>query len=338
MSMFSIIKQTNSEHIKFCVEKRSNFKAIIAINSTALGPALGDITFIPDEFNYREATSCACFLSQRLSNIYAFLGLHYGGGKIIAQGKPSPGYEEVYFRSLARHVNKLNGRFIIRSSSYINKKLIDYIKVETGMILPQSVIVNEDAKLNKIKQVATLNTLKEVSTKLFSNRDISKLNIGLLGTGEDVKKHSWLIEKLPMIKVFDDASKLPHGTEDFDILLLSATSSNASRLMDMFKVNFKAAIGICEEEVDMEVYEDVMWSKGIQYIPGYLVENFECFFFCQDHINKISGEHIDLGPFEIFIREKLAYLFDESARRKERITRIINDFADARIERLQLLK
>lgn len=330
--MFSIIKQTNSEHIKFCVEKRSNFKAIIAINSTALGPALGDITFIPDDTNYREATSCACFLSQKLTAVYAFLGLHYGGGKIIAQGKPTPGLEEVYFRSLARHVEKLNGRFIIRSSSYINEKLLEYISVETGNLLQRSIAVNREPVLSKIKQCAVMNSLREISTKSFANSELSKLKIGFFGTDEEFKRVSWLVEILPSLR----PSQAMEGP--IDILLVSATGANSSRMQDMFKYEFKFAMGIFEEEIDMEVYENVMWAKGINYIPGYLVENLECFFFSRNNVDLISCGKVDLSPFEMFVREKLAYLFDRSAEKKIKITGIIDEFANSRIEMLQLLK
>ncbi len=339
MSMFAIMKQTGSEQLKFCVEKNSNFKAIIAINSTALGPALGDITFVPDTSSYKESASCACFLSQKLTNVYAFLGLHYGGAKIIAQGMPEKGYEEVYFRSLARHVNKLNGRFIIKSSSYVNKSMLDYIKVETQNLLGQSVIINDEKILPVIKKIAMISTLREVSTKIFGNREITGLKIGFFGKPADYAKISWLLSDLPYIKVFNDPSVLSVEENNFDIVLIYATSANAAGFMDLFKANFKAAVGVCEEEIDMEVYEDVMNAKNIFYVPGYLVENLEVYYFKRDHINQITGgEKPDFGPFEIFVREKLACLFDESIKKKEKITQTLNDFAAKRIEMLQLLK
>jgi len=337
--MFAIMKQTGSEQLKFCVEKNSNFKAIIAINSTALGPALGDITFVPDTSSYKESASCACFLSQKLTNVYAFLGLHYGGAKIIAQGMPEKGYEEVYFRSLARHVNKLNGRFIIKSSSYVNKSMLDYIKVETQNLLGQSVIINDEKILPVIKKIAMISTLREVSTKIFGNREITGLKIGFFGKPADYAKISWLLSDLPYIKVFNDPSVLSVEENNFDIVLIYATSANAAGFMDLFKANFKAAVGVCEEEIDMEVYEDVMNAKNIFYVPGYLVENLEVYYFKRDHINQITGgEKPDFGPFEIFVREKLACLFDESIKKKEKITQTLNDFAAKRIEMLQLLK
>ncbi len=339
MSMFSIMKQTGSEQLKFCVEKNSNFKAIIAVNSTALGPALGDITFVPAASNYKESASCACFLSQKLTNVYAFLGLHYGGAKIIAQGMPEKGYEEVYFRSLARHINKLNGRFIIKSSAYVNKSMLDYIKVETSNLLNQSVIINDDKILPVIKKIAMINTLREVSTKIFDNREINKLKLGFFGSTADYNKISWLLSDLSDIKIFSDPSVLSAEENNFDIVLIYASSSNASGFMDLFKANFKAAVGVCEEEIDMEVYEDVMNAKNIFYVPGYLVENLEAYYFKRDHINQITaGEKPDFAPFELFVREKLAYLFDESIKKKEKITKTLNDFAARRIEMLQLLK
>ena len=339
MSMFSIMKQTGSEQLKFCVEKNSNFRAIIAINSTALGPALGDITFVPATSNYKESASCACFLAQKLTSVYAFLGLHYGGAKIIAQGMPEKGFEEVYFRSLARHVDKLNGRFIIKSSSYVNKSMLEHIKVETKNLLGQSIIVNDEKILPLIKKMAMINTLREVSTKIFDNREVKSLKIGFFGSAADYNKISWLLSDVSEIKVFSDPTNLSPEENNFDIVLIYAASANAANFIDLFKANFKAAVGVCEEEIDMEVYEDVMHAKNIFYVPGYLVENLEIYYFKRDHISQISGvEKPDFGPFEIFVREKLACLFDESIKKKEKITKTLTDFASKRIEMLQLLK
>jgi hypothetical protein len=55
-------------------------------------------------------------------------------------------------------------------------------------------------------------------------------------------------------------------------------------------------------------------------------------------VNKLNTDPIDLSPFEAFVREKIAYLLDESKKRNEKITRIINDFASLRVEMLQSLK
>ncbi|MEZ7892232.1 MAG: hypothetical protein QMC67_10830 [Candidatus Wallbacteria bacterium] len=338
MSMFSLLKQTGSEQVKFCAEKKSNFKAIIALNSTALGPALGDITFIPDSSNYQEATSCACFLAQKLTNIYGFLGINYGGGKVIALGKPTPGYEEIYFRSLARHVNNLNGRFIVRSSSYVNTRLLDHIKAETNKILPQSVIVNDDLLLPEIKKIAFLNSLKEISTKVLNNKPLSELKISLCGTNEDFKRYEWLLKEIPTIRTFSDPLILSDADSTMDILLICPTNANNSVTRTLFKLNFKAAMGLCEEEIDIEIMEDVMLAKGICYVPGYLVENLECFYFMQNNIEALCKAKPDFGPFEMFVRERLAWLFDEAAKTKQKITRIIDNYAKSRMEMLQLLK
>lgn len=339
MSMFSIMKQTGSEQLKFCVEKNSNFRAIIAINSTALGPALGDITFVPATSSYKESAACACLLAQKLTSVYAFLGLHYGGAKIIAQGMPEKGFEEVYFRSLARHVNKLNGRFIIKSSSYVNKSMLDHIRVETQNLLAKSVVINDEKVLPVIKRIAMINTIREVSTKIFDNREVKNLRIGFFGSVADYNKISWLLSDIPEIKVFNDPSKLTVEENNFDIILIYASAASATGFIDLLKTNFKAAVGVCEEEIDMEVYEDVMNAKNIFYVPGYLVENLEAYYFKHDHINQVTGvEEPNFKPFEMFVREKLACLFDESIKKKEKITKTLNDFAAKRIEMLQLLK
>jgi len=88
-----------------------NYRGIIAIHSTKLGPAVGGTRF----FNYVEdqlAVVDAIRLSRAMSYKSALAGLPLGGGKAVIIGDPQRGNREQIFREHGRFVNTLQGRFI----------------------------------------------------------------------------------------------------------------------------------------------------------------------------------------------------------------------------------
>ena len=75
------------EQVVFCQDRQSGLRAIIAIYSTALGPALGDRFYpYPDE---DAALSDVLNLSRAMAYKNALAGLDHGGGKAVIIGDPA---------------------------------------------------------------------------------------------------------------------------------------------------------------------------------------------------------------------------------------------------------
>ncbi|MGQ3890654.1 Leu/Phe/Val dehydrogenase [Legionella sp. CNM-4043-24] len=97
--------------LHFKVDPASGMKAIIAIHSTKLGPALGGCRFIeyPD-------TDSAIYDAMRLARGMSFkaasVNLPLGGGKSVIIKPAGPFDREAYFHAFGEFVNELNGRYI----------------------------------------------------------------------------------------------------------------------------------------------------------------------------------------------------------------------------------
>ncbi|WP_239331378.1 Glu/Leu/Phe/Val dehydrogenase dimerization domain-containing protein [Frankia sp. CiP3] len=99
------------EQVTFCVDPASGLRAIIAIYSTALGPALGGTRFHPyaDE---DAALLDALALSRAMAYKAACAGLDLGGGKAVIIGDPRRDKSERLLRAYGRFVSSLGGRYI----------------------------------------------------------------------------------------------------------------------------------------------------------------------------------------------------------------------------------
>ena len=76
------------EQVVFCHDEASGLKAIIAIYSTALGPALGGTRFYPYA-SEQDALTDVLNLSQGMAYKNALAGLDLGGGKAAIIGDPA---------------------------------------------------------------------------------------------------------------------------------------------------------------------------------------------------------------------------------------------------------
>ena len=96
MAVFNDSAFDNHERVLFCRDESVGLFAIIAIHSTALGPAAGGCRL----WNYDDADAAVhdvLRLSQGMSYKNAMAGLRFGGGKaVIAKTKDFTGSDELY--------------------------------------------------------------------------------------------------------------------------------------------------------------------------------------------------------------------------------------------------
>jgi valine dehydrogenase (NAD+) len=99
------------EQVVFCQDRSTGLRCIIAIYSTALGPALGGTRFYPfsDE---QAALDDVLDLSRAMAYKNAVAGLPHGGGKAVIIGDPAADKTPELLRAYGRFVQSLGGRYI----------------------------------------------------------------------------------------------------------------------------------------------------------------------------------------------------------------------------------
>ncbi len=121
-------------HLK--VDKETGMKAIVAIHSTKLGPALGGCRFI----HYPDTTSAlldAMRLARGMSYKAALVNLPLGGGKsvIIQPQQPQqPHDRSAYMHSFGKFINDLGGRYITALDSGTQLSDMDIIAEHTPYV------------------------------------------------------------------------------------------------------------------------------------------------------------------------------------------------------------
>ncbi|MFI1970125.1 valine dehydrogenase [Streptomyces cinnamoneus] len=103
--------QGGHEQVVLCQDRESGLKAVIALHSTALGPALGGTRFYPYA-SEEEAVRDALNLSRGMSYKNALAGLDHGGGKAVIIGDPDLIKTEQLLLAYGRFVASLGGRYV----------------------------------------------------------------------------------------------------------------------------------------------------------------------------------------------------------------------------------
>ena len=107
--------QGGHEQVVLCQDRETGLKAVIALHSTALGPALGGTRFhsyAAADDPEQAAVLDALNLSRGMSYKNAMAGLDHGGGKAVIIGDPDMVKTEDLLLAYGRFVASLGGRYV----------------------------------------------------------------------------------------------------------------------------------------------------------------------------------------------------------------------------------
>ena len=111
MAFFDLADFDNHEQVVFCSDEKSGLKAIIAVHSTKLGPAVGGCRMW-DYATDEEALVDALRLSKGMTYKNAMAGLTMGGGKSVIIGDAKTIKSTALFKAFGEALNGLNGRYL----------------------------------------------------------------------------------------------------------------------------------------------------------------------------------------------------------------------------------
>ncbi|HWF89424.1 MAG TPA: Glu/Leu/Phe/Val dehydrogenase [Pyrinomonadaceae bacterium] len=133
MEITEIATNTDHEQVLIGRDRASGYHGLIAIHSTALGPAVGGTRF----WNYAsegEAITDVLRLSQGMTYKTALAGLPLGGGKSIIIGDNRTPNREALLRAHGRFVETLKGRYITAEDVGTSPADMEIMRLETQYV------------------------------------------------------------------------------------------------------------------------------------------------------------------------------------------------------------
>lgn len=130
---FEINRQLSPESVHIFRDEASGLDAVIALHSTALGPAAGGCRlwhYVSSE----DAAADACRLAEGMSYKNALAGLPLGGGKAVLR-RPEGAYDRrKLFAAFGRAVRELGGRYVTAEDVGTNVADMQMVRGETRFV------------------------------------------------------------------------------------------------------------------------------------------------------------------------------------------------------------
>jgi len=133
MELFDKLARMGHEEVVVASDPSCGYRGIIAVHSTALGPALGGTRFWQYDSDEAAITD-ALRLSRGMTYKNAVAGLDLGGGKSVIIGDNRTSDREAIFRAHGRFVESLGGRYITAEDVGTGTADMDFVHLETNHV------------------------------------------------------------------------------------------------------------------------------------------------------------------------------------------------------------
>ena len=133
MAVFENPAFDDHERVVFCRDAATGLEALIAIHSTALGPAAGGCR-LWDYASDAEALTDVLRLSQGMSYKNAMAGLAFGGGKAVIIKRPGFDGSEALYERFGAFVDKLGGDYVTAEDVGMTVDIMQIISRRTRFV------------------------------------------------------------------------------------------------------------------------------------------------------------------------------------------------------------
>ncbi|HET8684521.1 MAG TPA: Glu/Leu/Phe/Val dehydrogenase [Micromonosporaceae bacterium] len=314
MGVFS--QETGHEQVVFCQDKHTGLRAIIAIYSTALGPALGGTRFYPYQTE-AEAVHDVLQLSRGMAYKNALAGLDLGGGKAVIWGDPEQVKTEALLRAYGRFVGSLGGRYITACDVGTYVQDMDVVAKETRFVTGRSVEHGGAGDSSVLTAWGVFQGMRAAAEHVWGSPSLAGRRVGVAGLGKvgrvlvphlledgaqvtatDVseKALAWARENHPQVDLVPDATALV--TSDIDVYAPCALGGTLNdETVPMLRA--KVVAGAANNQLAHPGVEKLLEERAILYAPDYVV-NAGGVIQVADEIDGFSFERAKLRATRIF--------------------------------------
>jgi valine dehydrogenase (NAD+) len=171
------------EQVVFCQDAPTGLRAIIAIYSTALGPALGGTRFYPYP-SEDAALADVLNLSRAMAYKNALAGLDLGGGKAVIIGDPGRLKSEALLRAYGRFVESLGGRYITACDVGTYSEDMDVVAMECGHVTGRTVPQGGAGDSSVLTAFGVFQGMRAAAEHVWGSPDLSGRTVAIEGVGK----------------------------------------------------------------------------------------------------------------------------------------------------------
>ena len=288
MSTLSPFRSGGPEQVVYCHDEPTGLRAIIAIHSTALGPALGGTRFYPyaDE---DAALADVLNLARGMAYKNALAGLDLGGGKAVIIGDPATDKSEALLRAYGRFVQSLGGRYFTACDVGTYVADMDVIARECSFVTGRSPQDGGAGDSSILTAFSVYQAMRACALDRWGEAKLGGRRVGIAGVGK-VGRHliehltgdqaeivvtdvnaaalDWVRANHPGVRIADSADELLDSELD-----VYAPCALGGALNDETVARLSAAVvcGAANNQLAHPGIDKALADRGVLYAPDYLV-------------------------------------------------------------------
>jgi len=274
--------------VVFCQDAPTGLRAIIAIYSTRLGPALGGTRFYPYP-GEDAALADVLNLSRAMAYKNALAGLDLGGGKAVIIGDPARLKSEALLRAYGRFVESLNGRYVTACDVGTYSEDMDIIARECTHVTGRTVANGGAGDSSVLTAFGVFQGMRAAAEHVWGAASLEGRRVAVEGVGK-VGRHlvghlmdagarvvicdvaAAAVERVrtehPAVEVAASRAELAAGQLD----IYSPCALGGSITDDMITaLTARIICGGANNQLAQPGIEKQLADRGIVYVPDYLV-------------------------------------------------------------------
>jgi len=313
--VFEYMKKYQYENLFLCQDDQADFKAVIAIHSTALGPAAGG-TRMWQYDSEMDAIEDALRLARGMTHKYAAAGVNMGGGKAVIIADPKRKDREVVFRTLGQFINRLGGRFYTGEDVGTTLEDMEYMHMETPYVITLPQYLGGVGPISPLTAFGVIQGMRACAKAAFGSDNLKGRVVAVQGVGSvgssiveqlseagaslvitdlDQDRVKALVERLGVRAVGLD--------EIFDVECdVFAPCALGAIINDQTIPRLKCRVvcGAANNQLKEERHGDMLEERGIVYGPDYIVNAGGAVY---DADRLVGGVNLERG------RQKVARIY-----------------------------
>lgn len=286
MGALKELKADSHERLVAWEDQAAGLTAVIAIHSTALGPALGGCRMWPYP-SFDEAVQDALRLSRAMTYKAAVAGLHLGGGKAVILGDPNRDKTPALLKSLGQFINALEGCYISAEDVGLTVEDVEVIRQETKYVTgsPNSSGGSGDPSI--LTALGVFCGIKTCLKERFGDDSIKDRTIAIQGLGKVGSELARLLHEAGarLIVADLDQERLDQITKRF-----GAGAVPAQKVLEVFcdvfspcalggvihsksasRLKCQIVAGGANNQLAEDHHGDVLAEREILYAPDYVI-------------------------------------------------------------------
>jgi len=285
VAVFEAMAAEGHEQLVWCHEPTSGLRAIVAIHSTALGPALGGARF-RSYASEHEALVDVLRLSRGMTYKNAAAGLDLGGGKAVIIGDPAAVRSEALIRAFGRFVDGLAGRYLTAEDVGTTQADMDLIRRETRHVTGTSMSLGGSGDPSPVTALGVRHAMHAAAEHRWGDSSLADRHVVVSGVGKVGSSLVGLLaDEGARLTIADvakdrvDALAAEHGanvvdpasahTVPCDIFSPCAFGAVLSA-RTIPELRCAAIVGAANNQLDEDADADRLADAGILYVPDFV--------------------------------------------------------------------